>query len=228
VIGEIFDQVWREGGSKVSNNVQTTMIPAGGATIAEFKLDVPGTYVLVDHSIFRAFNKGALGLLEAVGDPDENTYSGLELDEVYLGDYSPKSSELHEEAEAEEAQGDSLQARILRGEAVYQGTCSTCHMNDGAGMEGVFPPLAESDYLMDDKERSIHLVLAGLQGPITVNGKEYDSVMPAFNNLNDREIASVLTYIRNSFGNDGDAVTPDEVAEVRADLPEKEAPSGHP
>jgi nitrite reductase (NO-forming) len=204
------------------------MIPAGGATIAEFQLDVPGTYVLVDHSIFRAFNKGALGLLEAVGDPDETTYSGLELDEVYLGDYSPKSSELHQEAEAEEAEGDPLQARILRGEAVYQGTCSTCHMNDGAGMAGVFPPLADADYLMEDKTRSIEVVLKGLQGPITVNGDSYDNVMPAFKNLNDREIASVLTYVRNSFGNEGEPVTPGEVAEVRANLPEKEAPSGHP
>lgn len=228
VIGEIFDRVWREGGSKVSHNVQTTLIPAGGASMVEFKLDVPGTYVLVDHAIFRAFNKGALALLEATGEANKKTYSGLELDEVYLGEYSPKSSNLREKAEAEAAEGDTLQARILKGEAVYQGTCSTCHMQNGEGMKRVFPPLAGSDYLMEDKERSIKIVLSGLDGAITVNGEKYDNVMPSFKNLNDREIASVLTYVRTSFGNDGDSVTPEEVAEVRANLPEKKAPTGHP
>ena len=63
VIGEIFDKVHVEGGSLVNENVQTTLIPAGGAAIVEFKVDVPGTFILVDHSIFRAFNKGALGML---------------------------------------------------------------------------------------------------------------------------------------------------------------------
>ena len=228
IIGEIFDRVWIEGASKVSNNVQTTLIPAGGAVIVEFKLDVPGTYVLVDHAIFRAFNKGALGLLEAIGEPNLEIYTGLEVDEVYLGDYSPKSSALLRQAEAEDAGGDSLQATILRGESVYQGTCSTCHMLDGKGMKGIFPPLANSDYLMEDKERSIRISLEGLSGPITVNGEQYDNFMPGFKNLNDREISAVLTYIRSSFGNDGDAVTPEEVAKVRAALPAKPASSGHP
>ncbi|MEO5803042.1 MAG: copper-containing nitrite reductase, partial [Verrucomicrobiota bacterium] len=59
VIGEIFDTVYQEGGTQLSHNVQTTMIPAGGSAIVEFKVEIPGTYVLVDHSLFRAFNKGA-------------------------------------------------------------------------------------------------------------------------------------------------------------------------
>src|SRR5690606_11324626 len=63
VIGEIFDAVHVEGGDLINNNVQTTIIPAGGAAIVEFKVDVPGSFILVDHSIFRAFNKGALGML---------------------------------------------------------------------------------------------------------------------------------------------------------------------
>ncbi|MCC7523363.1 MAG: nitrite reductase, copper-containing [Chitinophagaceae bacterium] len=68
VIGEIFDNVYLEGGSTVSHNIQTTMIPSGGAAIVEFKVDVPGEYVLVDHSLSRAFNKGAIGKLKVRGE----------------------------------------------------------------------------------------------------------------------------------------------------------------
>lgn len=77
VIGEMFDRVYGEGGTTVNQyNVQTTLVPAGGSTIVEFKLDVPGTYTLVDHAIFRAFNKGAVGLLEVTGDENPNIFSG--------------------------------------------------------------------------------------------------------------------------------------------------------
>ncbi|MBS1652723.1 MAG: nitrite reductase, copper-containing [Bacteroidetes bacterium] len=75
VIGEIFDNVYIEGGSTVSHNIQTTMIPAGGATIVEFKVDVPGEYVLVDHSLSRAFNKGCIGKLKVSGNANPKIYS---------------------------------------------------------------------------------------------------------------------------------------------------------
>jgi nitrite reductase (NO-forming) len=68
VIGEIFDNVYAEGGSTPTHNVQTTLVPAGGAAIAEFRVEVPGTYIMVDHSIFRATDKGALGLIEVTGE----------------------------------------------------------------------------------------------------------------------------------------------------------------
>jgi len=67
VIGEIFDEVWLEGGTIVNRDVQTTAVPAGGATVVEFTVDVPGTYNMVDHAIFRAFNKGAVGQIVATG-----------------------------------------------------------------------------------------------------------------------------------------------------------------
>lgn len=69
VIGEIFDAVYPEGavGSPAQKNVQTTLVPAGGAAIVEFKVDVPGNYILVDHSIVRAFDKGAIGMIEVTG-----------------------------------------------------------------------------------------------------------------------------------------------------------------
>ena len=86
IIGEIFDTVYQEGGTVPSQrNVQTTVIPAGGAAMVEFKVEVPGTYVLVDHSLFRAFNKGALGMLKVDGPPNMLVYSGKEVDAVYLG-----------------------------------------------------------------------------------------------------------------------------------------------
>ena len=74
VIGEIFDKVYTEGGSKYNENVQTTIIPAGGAAIVEFKVEEPGEYVLVDHSIFRAFNKGAIGKLKVTGEKNPKVY----------------------------------------------------------------------------------------------------------------------------------------------------------
>lgn len=76
VIGEIFDNVYVEAGTKVNHNVQTTLIPAGGAAIVEFRVDVPGSYALVDHSIFRAVNKGAMAVLEVSGREDVAIFSG--------------------------------------------------------------------------------------------------------------------------------------------------------
>jgi nitrite reductase (NO-forming) len=225
VIGEIFDTVYPEGGTVSNHNVQTTLVPAGGSTVVEFKLDVPGTFILVDHSIFRAFNKGAIGLLTVEGEADKVIYSGLEVDEVYLGDSSPAASAMQKEAAAMD---DSIEATILRGKAVYQGTCSVCHMQDGAGMAGVFPPLAKSDYLMEDSKRAIDIVLKGLTGPIKVNGADFNGVMPPLTNLPDHEIAAVLTYVRNSLGNkDGQVVKASDVAAARAAMPKK-VDSGHP
>ena len=85
IIGEIFDKVYSEGGTKVAQeNVQTTVVPPGGSAIVEFKIDIPSTYILVDHAIFRAFNKGALGMLKVEGPKDPMIYTGKQSDTVYL------------------------------------------------------------------------------------------------------------------------------------------------
>ena len=76
VIGEIFDNVWAEAGTIVNHNVQTTHIPAGGATVVEFRADVPGEFHFVDHAIFRATQKGALGTIRVSGDPEPSIYAG--------------------------------------------------------------------------------------------------------------------------------------------------------
>lgn len=83
VIGEIFDKVYQEGGLQVNRNVGTTLIPAGGAAIVEFTCEVPGSYTLVDHSIFRAFHKGAIGQLVVSGEENKAIFSGKEKDVLY-------------------------------------------------------------------------------------------------------------------------------------------------
>ncbi len=108
-----------------------------------------------------------------------------------------------------------LKASIERGRDVYTAQCMSCHMEQGEGIDGVYPPLAKSDYLLADKKRSIDQLLHGLSGAITVNGKNYDGVMNSFDALSDTDISDVLNYIRNSFGNKGSAVTPEEVKALR-------------
>ncbi|MDO9019160.1 MAG: copper-containing nitrite reductase [Deltaproteobacteria bacterium] len=219
VIGEIFDRVYAEGGSRPTANVQTTLVPAGGSAIADFRVEVPGTFVLVDHSIFRTFHKGTLGMLRVDGPEDRVIYSGREVDEVYLGDQSPQVTT------RQTTPGDA--GALVAGEATYIGVCSACHQRNGAGIPMVFPPLAGSDYLMADKTRSIRGVLAGQSGPMTVNGQAFNGAMPPLANLTDHEVADVLTYVRSHFGNQGDAVTVAEVAAVRAQLTTPVA-AGHP
>jgi mono/diheme cytochrome c family protein len=110
----------------------------------------------------------------------------------------------------QQKQSFDLKASIARGQEVYVAQCLSCHMEKGEGIESVYPPLAKSDYLMADKKRSIEQVLYGISGEIKVNGKTYDMEMTGFD-LSDQEASDVLNYIRNSWGNKGAAVTPDEV-----------------
>lgn len=228
VIGEIFDHVYQEGGIVANQRqVQTTVVPAGGSTIVEFKLEVPGTFILVDHSLFRAFNKGALGMLKVSGPENLLVYSGKEVDAVYLGSQAEAGAGSEKKLASLQSQmkeaiaadpkiaGLSKEMQMEKGRRVYMQTCFACHQPTGMGLPGVFPPLAKSDYLMADRDRSIRALIKGLSGPITVNGKNFSGVMPPVA-INDDQIANVLTYIRNSWGNTGDAVTIDQVRQVRA------------
>ncbi len=107
-----------------------------------------------------------------------------------------------------------LKASVFRGQDIYSAQCLTCHMENGEGLEGIYPPLAKSDYLMDDKVRSIRQVLNGVSEEITVNGKVYNGMMTGFD-LTDEQVSDVLNYVRNSWGNKGPAITPVDVASVR-------------
>ncbi|KJJ38982.1 MULTISPECIES: copper-containing nitrite reductase [Aequorivita] len=216
VIGEIFDKVYVEGGDLVNDNVQTTLIPAGGAAIVEFRVDVPGTFILVDHSIFRAFNKGALAMLKVEGEEDKRIYSG----EIHDGIYLPEGGAIQSmpngarKEPKEEVKALSFEERMTFGKDKYMATCSACHQADGKGIENAFPPLANSDYLNADVDRAIDIVLHGKSGEITVNGKKYNSVMTA-QALTDEEVSNVLTYVYNSWGNSKKEVTPEMVKAVR-------------
>lgn len=213
VIGEIFDLVYQEGGGLPSQkNVQTTLVPAGGSAIVEFTVDVPGTFIIVDHSIFRAFNKGALGMLAVHGDEQPEIYSGLLDETVYL----PEGGGI-QFLPADEAVIPvlSLEEKILEGGRLYTQNCAACHQPDGRGISGAFPPLAGSDFLMSDVDRAIGVVLFGLSLPIEVNGEAFDGVMPAVN-MSDRDVANILTFVLNSFGNEDGEVFAEEVGRVRS------------
>jgi nitrite reductase (NO-forming) len=212
VIGEIFDSVRPEGGTTETRNVQTTIIPAGGAAVVEFKVDVPGTYVLVDHSITRAFNKGALGALKVSGGEAKDIYSGKISDEFYLPEGSAMRTVGNEVVKPPPAKNKA--ERIAAGRAVFTTNCVACHQANGEGVPHAFPPLAKADYLNADKLRAIRVVTGGLSGKVVVNGTEYNGVMPAWQ-LSDEDIAAVLTYVYNSWGNSGVEVTPAEVAANR-------------
>lgn len=212
VIGEIFDNVYVEGGDFINKNVQSTMIPAGGSAIVEFKVDVPGTFILVDHSIFRAFNKGALAMLKVDGAENFAIYSGKQEETVYLPEGGGIQHITDSGGPTEKARNKT--ERILFGKRTYDQNCLACHQPNGQGIAGAFPPLAGSDYLLANPTRAIDVVLSGLSGKVKVNGKEYNGVMPAVQ-LNDENVANVLTYILNTWGNNGGEVTPDQVATRR-------------
>lgn len=214
-IGEIFDKVYVEGGlGLINNNVQTTMVPAGGSALVEFKLNVPGSVILVDHSLTRAFNKGALGMIKVEGEPDPLVYSGKRSDKIYLPEGG--TPQIMPDQGTPLAAASSKAERIERGMNVYTANCVACHQANGQGIPSAFPPLAASDYLNADKTRAIKTVLHGLNGEVTVNGNKFNSVMPMLA-LNDENIANVLTYVYNTWENNGTEVTPADVAAIRAE-----------
>lgn len=106
-----------------------------------------------------------------------------------------------------------LAESITRGSQIYNTTCIACHQANGEGIPGAFPPLAKSDYLMADSDRAIKLIKEGIQGEMTVNGQPYYGVMPA-HNLNEQELADIMNYIRNSWGNKGEMVRVQHVKEA--------------
>ncbi len=210
VIGAIFDKVYVEGGGLINTNVQTTLIPAGGSAIVEFKCTVPGTLNIVDHSIFRTFNKGALAQIKVTGEGDKAIYSGKQADEVYLAEGSAVQKVDVETKKIEEYPSRTKEERLALGKKLYIANCVACHMTEGQGVPGAFPPLANSDFLKERSDKGVGILLHGLTGKVKVNGKEFNGVMPQLK-LMDDEIANILTFVRNSWGNSGDVVSGEEV-----------------
>ena len=183
----------------------------------EFTCREPGTFNIVDHSIFRAFNQGALAQLVVTGAADKNIYSGKIRDELYEPGIA-EASEDQDDIAAEPLKPEPAFAdRFKDGNALFQLNCSACHQSTGLGMPGTFPPLAKSDFLMNRPDMGIGILLNGFNSePITVNGNHFQGVMPKLS-LTDDQIASILTYVRNSWGNKSPAVKEKDVKKERND-----------
>lgn len=107
---------------------------------------------------------------------------------------------------------------MILGQEIYNG-CSQCHQGSGMGLAGQFPPLAGSEYVTGDVRRLAAILINGINGELVVNGSTYNAQMPTWKDTyNDEELAAVMTYIRNSFGNKAEAVTKQQVEAVRKEV----------
>ena len=142
---------------------------------------------------------------------------------IYMVNYSGGFSAYHfnERASSEVAVAEApREVDIMAlGQRVYVQNCQLCHQASGAGQAGVYPPVMESDWVQDNPDRLIKVVLHGLEGQVTINGNAYNNAMTAFGRLSDQQVAAVLTYLRtgDDFANDSYPVTEEEVATVRAE-----------
>ncbi len=109
----------------------------------------------------------------------------------------------------------SLKVSMDRGQKVYEKVCLSCHMADGGGVPHLNPPLSQTSYVLGDKSKIIYIVLHGMTDRIPIEDEFYSNNMAAHTDLNDQQIADVLTYVRNGFGNKASAVTAAEVKAVR-------------
>ncbi len=125
-----------------------------------------------------------------------------------------------------EAEAATTEALMTRGESVYAAHCGACHQANGQGLAGAFPPLAGSDYLDRSREEVLAVALFGLSGPLTVNGQEYNAVMPSMGYLGDDDLAAALTYVFKSWGNDLPAVSVAEVTSLREKLGHEDRATG--
>ena len=126
-------------------------------------------------------------------------------------------------AEVAAASKDEL---VARGKEVYLANCAACHQPDGSGLTGAFPPLKDSDYLQGDRKAVLSAAMFGLSGPITVNGVEYNGVMPSLGHLPDEDLAAALTYVFSEFSDGQSAVSVEEVAALRVELGQEDRAAG--
>ncbi len=113
---------------------------------------------------------------------------------------------------------------MKRGEAIYGKTCIACHQPTGLGIPPVFPPLAGSEWVAMSPSIPVRNILHGMTGPVTVKGTAYNSMMPAVTGLSDGDIADVVTFVRNSFGNSGSAITEADVKVIKAQYADRKTP----
>lgn len=110
-----------------------------------------------------------------------------------------------------------LEESVARGKKIYKNECASCHMEDGQGITGAFPPLAQSDYFADDISKAVDAILNGLEGELIVNENTYYGVMDPVA-LSDDEMADILNFIRNAWGSQSDILTAQDVAKIKNSL----------
>ena len=115
-------------------------------------------------------------------------------------------------------QQPDLKASVQRGKKVYENYCLSCHQPDGKGATGMNPPLVKTKQVLGDKTKLINIILNGMDEELVINGITYLNPMPSQPHLKDQEIADVLTYVRNSFGNKASIVTSAQVKAARAKI----------
>jgi len=178
------------------------LAPSGAASIVDSQVLSSGSSALTDH----ALNTNAAST-SITGGVSRLT--------------RPVSSSQAAEADSKTEKkitGLTKETQIQKGKAIYWMTCFACHLSDGQGIPDRVPPLAKSDFVLTRTKDSIRTVLMGCSGDITVSGKTYKSAMLPLYHLADEHIANVLTYVRNSWGNFGDAVAAEEVAKIRQEV----------
>ena len=115
----------------------------------------------------------------------------------------------------EAATGTAQNAMDHPGKKVYDNYCKACHMSDGKGMKGMHPPLIKNTTVNGKANKLIDITLNGMIGKVMIDGVEYNGIMPPHNHLTDKQIADVLTYVRQNFGNDSGEITVDQVRKLR-------------
>lgn len=157
------------------------------------------------------------------------TYLALRTKDTSLtpGDSRTTRSAPAGETAAPAASGDagSFEALMERGKQVFTTTCQACHQANGQGIPGAFPPLAESEWVSGPAEQIAAIILHGLQGEVTVKGQKFQNAMPSFKEqLKAEDIAAVVTYVRNSFGNKADPMSVEMVNAIKERTKDRSAP----
>ena len=155
--------------------------------------------------------------------------SAIFFGSIYLAHYSIRFDPLvyneHAKREKPGAVPAPTVTPAMMGKKVFNTTCITCHQATGQGVPGVYPPLAGSDWAQGDEERVVRIVLHGLNGPITVSGKEFNNAMASLGGaLKDDQIANAITYVRQEWGNNAPPVSAETVSRIRAETASRTAP----
>ncbi|MCC5935251.1 MAG: cytochrome c [Candidatus Cyclonatronum sp.] len=133
----------------------------------------------------------------------------------YLGEVSDRAHVLFTAPPTEAVEEIEVDL-IAEGQRIYGRVCQACHQANGQGIAGVFPTLAGTEWVVEQPDKSVLMILNGLQGELVRERATYNGVMPPFaRQLDDFEIAAVVSYIRNAFGNEGSEIDPDRVARIR-------------